>query len=464
MFDTFPLKAYNDSMNGVVENVRVVVRGNETRAARLAFSEGRITARDEACPTDWPRTDGHGLLLLPGVIDPHTHFDDPGYTDHEDFTCGTRGAITGGVTTICDMPDTSVPPVTTRFALRSKIEAVEPKAFCDFALWGGVSANALEDPRWVRAMSELRDDGVIGIKTYTCSGMDSFRHLSWEQYPAVLVLAAELGLPVGVHAEDASIIFDATQRVLDRTDTYAWYLARPVKAEVEAIQRVAAMAKQAGSSIHIVHLSSGSGAAAVADFQKEGIDISAETCPQYLAFNVDDFCRLGSILKCAPSVKTAEEQRALWLFLGTAVSILATDHAPCPIVEKQTGNIFSDYAGMPGVELLLPFIMTYGYHAGVLTLEQIISLTSANAARRFGLYPRKGCLEPGADADFVLIDPARSFCVDAAKLQSKGKYTPFHGQTFYGRVRQTWLRGTRVYNDGDYTGPTGHFIARNREK
>jgi len=446
-------------MISVVENIMVVEDGNYVREGCLAFCDGSIIARDSDCPAGDTRIDGGGLLLLPGVIDPHTHFDDPGYTDREDFAHGSRGAIAGGVTTICDMPGTSIPPITTSAAFEHKLSCIQSSAYCDFALWGGVSANAFEEPDWKEQMASLTEKGVIGFKTYVLSGMETFRHLSYEQYPAVLRHAAELDMIVGIHAEDARIVAEETRKTAGRTDAMAYYASRPVNAEVEAIRQTGTFAGEAGARIHIVHLSSGSGAREIERLQGQQVDISAETCPQYLAFCVDDLCRIGSILKCAPVVKSRAEQELLWQYVDGPVSFLATDHAPCPLSDKQTGNFFTDYGGMPGVELLLPFALTFGYHAGRLTLEQIIRLTSEQAARRYRLFPRKGCLAPGSDADFVLVDLNEDYCVDASRLQSKGHFTPFNGMMFRGKIKQTWLRGRCVYTDCIIAEPHGRYIS-----
>mgnify|MGYP000042569400 CR=1 FL=1 len=447
-------------MRLILDNIRVPAGGNSTRPARLAIEDGRVAAWDDACPPAWPRHDARGLSLLPGVIDPHTHFDDPGYTWREDFAHASRAAVAGGVTTIFDMPDTSVPPVTTRAALEAKIAAVTPNAMCDFGLWGGVSANALGNPDWPRHMDDLWRAGVIGFKTYALSGMPTFLHLSYEQFPAVLAHAAHLGALVGLHAEDAAIVAEEMQRMAGRTDLAAYAAARPVRAEVEAIRRVGTFAHTAGARLHIVHLSSASGADEAARLRAAGADISAETCPHYLSFSHSDFSRLGSLIKCAPPIRPAAERDRLWQHLGSSISMLATDHAPCPLSEKLTGNAFTDYAGMPGVELLLPWALTYGWHAGRLTLEQVVELTSRAAARRFGLWPRKASLAPGADADFVLVDLDASYTVRGAALHSKAHFTPFEGETFRGRIASTWLRGEPVFSDGAFAGPSGRFVPR----
>ena len=443
----------------VLDHVRVVTHGNATRVARVAIADGVVRAWDAACPNDWPKEDGRGLLLLPGVIDPHVHFDDPGYTTREDFPHGTRAAIAGGVTTVCDMPDTCVPPVTTAAALTAKCAALAGRACCDFALWGGVSALALEQPAWREEMAALWRAGVIAFKTYTLSGMDTFPQLTYAQYREVLRHAAELGALVGVHAEDAALVAAGmAAAVRPATDARAYATARPVAAEVAAIRRVGELAGELGARLHIVHVSSGSGADEIARLQRQGVDISAETCPQYLAFTTDDLARLGAVLKCAPPVRSEDERQLLWSHVGTTISMLASDHAPCTPAEKSTPDIFSAYGGMPGVELLLPFALTHGYHAGRLTLQALAGLLGGAAAARYGLARRKTGLHVGGDADFVLVDTECAWTLAGADLHSKGRLTPFEGMPMRGAVVQTFVRGMRMTPNDMQAPARGAFL------
>lgn len=425
-------------------NIKIIVSGNQTRDAKISFHNGKISALDDDCHDENELIDGEGLLLIPGAIDPHTHFDDPGYTWREDFYHGSLGAIAGGVSTIFDMPCTSVPPVTNVIAFYNKMKIVSPNAWCDFRLWGGISADSLDSPLWKNHIEQLKNAGAIAFKTYVISGMDSFPQLTYDDYKKILKFAAEIDVLIGVHAEDPEIIANATAKISgDSPKDYT--ASRPVDAEVTAIRRVGEIAGETGAKIHIVHVSSGSGAEEIARLQKRGVNISGETCPQYLAFTIDDLCRLGSVLKCAPPVRSKEENEKLWSFLGKSISFLATDHAPCSEKEKNTGNFMTDYSGMPGVELMLPFALHYGYHQEKMTLEEVIKFTSENAAKRFGLYPQKGSLKIGADADFALVNLNTMNKVEAEKLKSKGKFTPFDGKTFCGSVEQTFIRGERVF-------------------
>ena len=428
----------------ILENIKIVTSGNKTRHAKIAFENGKIIAFDDACPKNSEVTDCENLLLLPGVIDPHTHFDDPGYTWREDFYHGSLGAIAGGVTTVFDMPCTTVPPVTNVSAFYNKKETIIPNAWCDFRLWGGISAESLDSPLWKNHIEQLKNAGVIGFKTYVLSGMDSFPQISYDEYYDVLKFAAEIDVLVGVHAEDPKIVAETTKKITG--DSPADFAAsRPVEAEVTAIRRVGEIAGEVGAKIHIVHVSSGSGAEEIDRLQKLGVNISGETCPQYLAFTIDDLCRLGSVLKCAPPVRSKEEKDKLWSYIGKSISFLATDHAPCSQEEKNTGDFMTDYSGMPGVELLLPFALSYGYHQEKLTLEQIQKLTSENVAKRFNIFPQKGSLEIGSNADFALVNLDTMYKIDAEKLKTKGKFTPFDGMTFCGSVEQTWIHGEPVF-------------------
>ncbi len=446
--------------NFILNNIEYVVKDNITAQTKIAISDGKIVSANN----NFPKIDGKGLLLLPGGIDPHTHFDEPGFTFREDYAHGSRGAIAGGITTNFDMPCTSLPPVTNVKNFKNKKNIINNNMYCDSGFWGGVSANSLKDKNWQKNMDELYKEGVIGFKTYVLSGMETFKHLSYSQYKNVLKHAAKLGALVGVHAEDAKIISEVVKNISCENEAKAYATSRPVKAEVEAIRQVGEIAGEVGAKIHIVHLSSGSGAEEVARLQKLGVDISAETCPQYLSFTIDDLCRLGSVLKCAPPIRSHEEQEKLWEHVGSTVSIFATDHAPCSISEKQTGNFFTDYGGMPGIELLLPFALSFGYHTGKLTLEQIIKLTSENVAKRFEIFPRKGNLKIGADADFSLIDLNESYEVRASEFQSKGKFSPFDGTTFHGKIKQTWLRGKCVFDGRNFSESSGKLYKLHETK
>jgi len=389
--------------------------------------------------------EAQGLYVLPGGIDPHVHFDDPGYTRREDFYHGTCAAASGGITTIIDMPCTSVPPVTNRKNLLSKLKVIEKKAVVDYGLYGGVSADSFQKG-YARFMEDLAE-WVLGFKTYFMSGMTTFQRLNLYQFQRVLEKSRELNLPVLVHAEDHDYVTAATRSMIKAgKNPIHYYLSRPEMAEQLAAQNAIELANQADADLHIVHVGT---AEAASMLYKKGRNskITCETGPQYLAFDLEDFKQRGSVLKVAPPLKAADNKDQLWQLLAVdIINFVASDHAPCSKSEKETGSVWTDYAGIPGCGTLLPYMFSEGYGKERLTLRRFLEVTSENAARRYGLFDRKGSIEPGKDADLVLIDPTAAWKVEGRNFLSKGKVTPFEGTTFKGRVFKTILRGRVIYD------------------
>lgn len=434
-------------------NLRIPAGGDETAPSELVVEDGRLVAvtpprqSGPAEGEEW--VDLGGALVLPGAIDSHVHFNDPGFTHRENFSTGTAAAAAGGVTCVVDMPCTSLPPVTDASALANKLAAIAPKAHVDFMLWGGVSANTLELPGWRDRLGELAAAGVAAIKVYLLSGMESFRHLSLAQLREVLIEAHHLGVPVGVHAEDAETVREAEARMhsrgLDSPRAYAD--SRPPAAELRAVDHVIEACRQTGARVHVVHLASGEALDRISAARREGCPVSAETCPHFLEFTVEDLESMGSLLKTAPVVKSAADRTRLWRGLAEGeLAFVATDHAAGQWPsEKRTGSIWTDYGGVPGVELLLPYLYSEGVRRGRLTLERLVQVVSSEPASFFGIQRQKGSLEPGLDADFAVLDASETWTVRASDLHNLNRYTPFEGRHLTGRVRATYLRGRRVF-------------------
>jgi allantoinase len=415
------------------QKVDILIEGEKIAAIGNVSASRKDPGGDEII-------DAQGLLVLPGGIDPHVHFDDPGYTEREDFYRGSCSAASGGITTIIDMPDTSVPPVTNGKNLYRKLEAIEKKAVVDFGLYGGVSAQSYQSG-FPQNMEELADT-VLGYKTYFISGMESFGRLDHFQFRKVLSRAKELGLPVLLHAEDYDYVTAATAvAIKEGKAPRHYYASRPETAEVLAALCAAQLAEETGADLHLVHI----GSAGVCDLLvRDGI--TGETGPHYLEFDVTDFENTGSSLKCTPPLKGRENRDKLWRYLSEGIiSFVASDHAPCRVEEKNTGSIWTDYAGIPGCPTLLPYMFSEGYMKGRLSLPRFLEIISAAAARRYGIFRRKGSIEKGKDADFALIDPEDEWNVRGAELYSKGTVTPFEGMVFRGRVVKTIVRGRLIY-------------------
>ncbi len=430
----------------VIKNGLVALSGHdELIRVDIKVEDGVIKAIGEL-PEDGQVIDASGLWILPGGIDPHVHFDDPGYTDREDFYHGTAAAAAGGITTVIDMPCTSIPEVTSLDNLKRKLDVIQKKAVVDFGLHGGVSGQVYEEGYW-RRMEELAEF-VTGFKTYFISGMDTFHRLNHFQFKNVLEAARDLGKVVLLHAEDYDYVLHATEYARKLKDSpHSFYLSRPEISELLAVASAAIIAEETDAQLHIVHIATAHAAAMIADYD----NITCETEPHYLAFTLEDFESMGSILKTVPIVKSPENKPLLWEYLADGIiDFVASDHAPAPNDQKFTGSIWTDYAGIPGTQTLFPLVFSEGYMKKRLTLKRLLEVTSENAARRFGLFHRKGSIDIGKDADLIFIDPQARWKVDtSSEFYSKGKITPFEGMEFTGRIEMTMVRGKVVYRRGE---------------
>lgn len=390
--------------------------------------------------------DCEGMMTIPGGIDPHVHFDTPGFTHREDFYHGSMSAAAGGITTVIDMPCTSLPPVTDGNNFDEKFAVIKNESVIDFGLYGGVCSNNFES--FEKSMEELAQKKVRGFKTYFVSGMKTFPQVSLHQFELVLKKAKELNLPVLLHAEDGEVVAAMTKLHESDKDDYLRYCnSRPVQAEITAVANAIEIAKRVNGNLHIVHVASSEAAEFVNQLDDE-FSITYETCPHYLYFTQDDFKTKGSALKTAPVVKSKKDQDELWKYLENgSCAFVASDHAPAPLSEKQTGSFWKDYGGIPGVQTLIPVVFSEGYKKQKLTLKRFTEVVSTNAAKRFNLYPQKGSLQVGSDADFAIINPNISWKFETSLLLSKGETSPFDNEIFNGKVVLTILRGKIIYSD-----------------
>jgi allantoinase len=400
--------------------------------------------------------DASGLHVFPGVVDAHVHCNDPGRADWEGFAHGTQALAAGGATCFVDMPLNASPPTVDGRSFDLKLAAAEGAASVDFALWGGLV------PGSVDRLDELAERGVVGFKAFMCpTGSDDFAAADDETLRAGMERAARLGLPVAVHAENAELTTRlAAQALADGRTSLRDYLAsRPVVAELEAIERAIEIAEGTGCSLHVVHVSNGSGVQLVAAARARGVDVTCETCPHYLALDEDDLLRLGAIAKCSPPLRPRQDLDDLWrALLDGQVDLVASDHSPSPPELKQGEDAFAVWGGIAGCQTMLRVLLTEGAPRG-LALEAVARLTSAAPARRLRLGG-KGSLEPGADADLALVDLGAEAVVEAEELRSLHRLDPFVGRPLRARVERTILRGSTVCLGGDMVASPGGRLVR----
>jgi dihydroorotase len=388
--------------------------------------------------------DATGLHVLPGAIDVHVHLREPGFSHKETWASGTRAAAAGGVTTVFEMPNTD-PATASPEAVAAKIAHAQPQAHVDFGVYGLLSEATLP------MLNEMRTAGAVAFKLFLGSDNPRTPCPSDGAVLDAFELLAEMGLRTTVHAENTPILKWREHKLKSagRTDLAAHNEMHCDIATVEAVCRAALFAEWTKAKIHIAHESCRHSIPWIAHAKARGVDLTAETCPHYLLLSTDDSKRLpGSYLRVKPPIREPGHAEPLWRALidGT-IDMISTDHAPHLPAEKMTPSIWDAAAGFPGVETSMP-LMLAAVSAGRMSLPDYVRRSSYNAARAFGLFPRKGLLAPGADADIVLVDMAREGAVRAADLHSLGNATAFEGFPLKGLPVRTLLRGRTVAKDG----------------
>jgi allantoinase len=347
----------------------VLVTPGGTLIGSLGVTGGRVAAITPAGLEGREVIDARGLVVLPGAVDLHMHFNEPGRTHWEGWGPGSRAAAAGEVTTVVEMPLNCVPPVTTTAALDAKTGAAAGQSVVDYALWGGLVTDNL------RELPALARSGVIGFKAFMShSSTEEFTHVDDGVLFEGLRRLADLGHVLAVHAESNAITRDRTLRLQaeGRRDRRGWGESRPPVAELEAIHRALFLARQAGCRLHIVHMSLPEGAEMIAAARAAGQAVTVETCPHYLALTDDDLERLGPVAKCAPPLRDPGRQHDLWkAVLGGQIDCITSDHSPCPTEDKVRGanDIWAAWGGITGIQTMVPLMLTEGVHGRGMSLE-----------------------------------------------------------------------------------------------
>ncbi len=446
-------------MADLVVNNATVVTARDSFQGGIAVEGERIVAlgADGALPDAKEVVDAKGLHLVPGFVDVHTHFREPGMTQKEDWDSGSRAAAAGGFTTIFDMPN-CIPPTADLEKFEEKMRLAEGRAMVDYGIYGTLIDNNVSQIR------PLADAGAMGFKLFMAETVgkvpsppddvifDGFRKI------------AETGLTVGVHAENDPILQFLVRelKAAGRKDPRAHEDSRPVLLEDEAVGRAIAIAVGTGCRLHIHHLSTKDALERVRQAKERGHPVTAEVLVSHLLLCLEEHGHLGTKIKLNPPVRTKKHRAAMWEGLHCGwLDIIAADHAPHSTEEQQVDDVWEYGAGWPGLETNIPLMLDQ-VHKERLTLSQLVYWYSEKPTRMWNIYPQKGSLAVGSEADFVLIDMKKEKVIDVKKLYTKGKFSPFDGWEVKGSVEKVYLRGRLIAENGRVIGePRGRMLKPN---
>jgi allantoinase len=436
-----------------------VVLPDRVASASLHISRGIIDAIKSFDETDGAGeviTAGEESVIMPGLVDSHVHINEPGRTEWEGFATATRAAAAGGVTTLVDMPLNSVPPTTTLAGFKEKLDAAKDQCHVDVAFWGGVV------PGNTNELEELCSAGVVGFKCFLVhSGVDEFPNVTERDLREALPVLARLGAVLIVHAEVPGPI-ELASISRDRGTSYHTFLkSRPRAAEDQAVKLMIALAREFGSKVHIVHHSSADSLQQLRDAKAAGLKITAETCPHYLYFAAEEIPDGATEFKCCPPIREAENREQLWQALADGtIEMVVSDHSPCPpaMKLKEEGDFLAAWGGISSLQLRLPIVWTTARNRGH-TLADLVEWLCTAPARLVGLEKKKGSLAPGLDADVVIWNPNREFIVEKDLIHHRHKLTPYLGHQLQGSIDQTFLRGKKIYDSGEFSSdPFGQLV------
>ena len=441
----------------IIRGQRVVL-ADEVAPRSLHIREGRIVdvmGYDDVATGDEIVEVDEASVVMPGLVDTHVHINSPGRTEWEGFRSATLAAAAGGVTTLIDMPLNSIPPTTTLAGFETKLDQARSDCFVDVGFWGGVV------PGNTAELAPMFAAGVVGFKCFLVpSGVAEFEHVTeadlrqampeLTRLDALLIVHAELPGPIKTNEESAS-------------DYQTFLESRPRAAENEAIELMIRLSREFNTRVHIVHLSSSDAVPMLREAQREGVRISAETCPHYLHFAAEEIPAGATEFKCCPPIREQANRERLWEGLADGtIGLIVSDHSPCPgeMKLRESGDFMKAWGGIASLQLRLPVIWTEARRRGFSLLD-VTRWLCANPAQQVSLDSRKGTIAPGYDADLVIWDPDDHFKVSAAHLHHRHKITPYDQEQLMGVVQKTFLRGRKIYDDGEFTEtPLGQMLLR----
>ena len=442
--------------NFAIISHRVLTPKGEQPAAILIQEEKimdvvSISEISSDCPVEDMKND----VVMPGLVDTHVHINEPGRTDWEGFETATKAAAAGGITTLVDMPLNCIPVTTTVDALNQKIAATKNQLWVDCGFYGGLIPDNLQD------IESLADAGVLGFKAFLShSGIDEFPNINEKHLREALPIFANKGIPILVHAE----LENGAIQSEDHSTYKSFQDSRPKSWENNAVKLLIQLSKEFDARIHIVHLSSADILAEIAQTRNDGYPISVETCPHYLHFSSEHISDGDTRFKCAPPIWESDNKEKLWSGLENGlINFITSDHSPCTAELKnlEVGDFEKAWGGISSIQFTLPVIWTECKTRGY-SMDQLINWMSKQPAKFIGKDQQKGQISPGFDADLVCWNPDEKYIIQKEAIHHKNKLTPYEGESLYGVVNATFLRGQKVYENGEFLGnPTGKIILNN---
>jgi allantoinase len=403
-----------------------------------------------------PLTDVHDDVLMPGVIDPHVHINEPGRTDWEGFNTATKAAAAGGISLLVDMPLNSSPVTTTADAWDKKIAAAKNQLHTNCGFWGGII------PGHAAHIKQLIDKGVLGFKAFlTHSGIDEFPNVSENDLGKAMPLIAAHGLPLLVHCELSE---DNDWWLTADKYSYRHYLAsRPKEWEDKAIAMMIRLCETYRCKVHIVHLSSANSIHLIKKAKEKGLLLTVETAQHYLYFNAENIKDRQTLFKCAPPIRESANNEQLWQALKDGIiDFIATDHSPAPPASKSldSGDFSNAWGGISSLQFALPIAWSAARKRDC-SLTDIARWLCQGPAALIGKSSAKGSIAKGYDADLVVWKPEQAFTVTEDIIRHKHKPTPYIGEQLWGVVTQTYIAGEKVFENGQLVRPNrGNIIVR----
>jgi len=403
-----------------------------------------------------------GKIVLPGTIDPHVHIRAPGHDERETFESGTKDAALGGVTTVIEMPISTPPPHSPELVQR-RMDIASQQVVVDIAFFGAAGTDCMED------IIPCAKSGIVAFKTFLHEAppgrKEEFIGLTapntGDQYE-LMKKVAQTGVMIGFHTENNDMVNKNIARLRSEGKTSPLYhgRSRPPVVEIETAAKILLFAEKIGTKVEICHISTPEVVELVNRAKSKGVYAVAETCPHYLFLNENVLEKVGVFAKCNPPLRSEEERLKMWEFVRDgSIDIIGSDHAPYTKEEKERGSedIFTPPAGFPGLSTRLPLLFT-AVKEGKIRLDKMVELICENPAKIFGLYPRKGTIAVGSDADFVIFDPDKKDIISKDKMFTKCRDSAlvYDGWEVYGKPEKTIVRGKIVFDNGEITVSPGY--------